>query len=210
MTLKAYLHDHFVDKAGLAALTGTSVEQVDALVMAGALPQPTYVCEQGTIRSAAFGVIPTREVLEGAYFRPEYTRWVQIALRATPGDERNAVISTLTNELRDALQAWFEDPNEVEARIQALLPHFASGTFGLCVSDPSTGAGIVRKEVLQEKLIALTGDGSDPAPSDVSPTALLQLIDDYARAAMPFSPAEYARSSRKRLVDDLRPRVAGR
>ncbi|WP_457395314.1 hypothetical protein, partial [Roseateles sp. P5_E1] len=61
MTLKAYLHDHFVDKAGLAALTGTSVEQVDALVMAGALPQPTYVCEQGTIRSAAFGVIPTRE-----------------------------------------------------------------------------------------------------------------------------------------------------
>ncbi len=210
MTLEAYLHDHFVDKARLAALAGTTVEQLDALVRAGALPNPTYVCEQGAIRSAAFGVIPISEVLEGEYFRPEYTRWVQIALRAMPGDERNAVISTLTDELRDALQAWFEDPIEVEARIQAFLPHFASGTFGLCVSDPSTGAGIVRKEVLQERLIALTGNGSDPTPLEINPVALMQLIDDYAHAAMPFSPAEYARSSRKRLVDDLRPRVATR
>jgi len=210
MTLAAYLNDHFVDKATLAALAGTTVERLDTLVMASALPNPTYVCERGTIRSAAFGVIPISEVLEGDYFRPEYTRWVQIALHAMPGDERNAVLSTLTAELRDALQAWFDDPTVVEAKIQAYLPHFASGTFGLCVSDPSTGAGIVRKEVLQERLIALTGDGSDPAPSEVSPAALLQLIDDYARAAMPFSPAEYARSSRKRLVDDLRPKVADR
>jgi hypothetical protein len=37
---------------------------------------------------------------------------------------------------------------------------------------------------------------------------LLQLIDDYAISSMPFSPAEYERSSRKRLVDDLRSAVA--
>jgi len=43
-------------------------------------------------------------------------------------------------------------------------------------ADPSNGAAIARKELLQARLGALTG-------------------------------AEYARSSRKRLVDDLRPRV---
>ncbi|WP_428999585.1 DUF6058 family natural product biosynthesis protein [Stenotrophomonas maltophilia] len=37
---------------------------------------------------------------------------------------------------------------------------------------------------------------SPPAPARKAPY--------YARASMPFSPAEYDRSSRKRLVDDLR------
>lgn len=31
-----------------------------------------------------------------------------------------------------------------------------------------------------------------------------ELIDAYAAAAMPFSPIEYPRSSRKRLVENLR------
>jgi hypothetical protein len=62
----------------------------------------------------------------------------------------------------------------------------------------------VKKEMLQEKLTALTANGSDPHPAGFSKNELLQLIDDYASSAMPFSPAEYERSSRKRLVDDLR------
>lgn len=94
--------------------------------------------------------------------------------------------------------------------MQAYLPYFFNGTFGLCVADPASGAGIVRKEMLQEQLIEITANGSNPHPAHCSQAQLLQLIDDYAAAAMPFSPAEYARSSRKRLVDDLRPRVAGR
>ena len=58
--------------------------------------------------------------------------------------------------------------------------------------------------MLQEKLIALTANGSISAPAETSIKQLITLIDDYADSAMPFSPAEYERSSRKRLVDDLR------
>jgi hypothetical protein len=54
----------------------------------------------------------------------------------------------------------------------------------------------------------LTANGSDACPPSISQSELLQLISSYASSAMPFSPAEYARSSRKRLVDDLRPAVA--
>jgi hypothetical protein len=39
---------------------------------------------------------------------------------------------------------------------------------------------------------------------------LLDVIAAYEVAAMPFSPIEYAQSSRKRLVDDLRARLEGR
>lgn len=64
-------------------------------------------------------------------------------------------------------------------------------------------------DVLAAEWRAALADHGVPAGEAEAKIAgwLLALIDDYAAAAMPFSPAEYARSSRKRLVDDLRPRV---
>ncbi len=209
MLLDAYLRDHFVDKPTCAALAGITVQRLDALIAAEAIPAPTYRCNAGAIHSAAFGAIDTDSLVSGEFFRPECTRWVRIAADATAGEEREAVLSTLAGELAAYLHTCGDDARLVDAKVDALLPHFFNGTFGLCVADPSNGKGIARKEVLQETLIALTCNGSNPAPPGIAAGELLALIDDYADAAMPFSPAEYARSSRKRLVEDLRPRVLG-
>lgn len=207
MLLDAYLRDHFVDKPTCAALAGIPVHRLDALISAEAIPAPTYCCNAGTIDSAAFGPIDTDSLVSGAFFRPECTRWVRIAADAAAGEERAAVVSTLAAELAAHLRTCCDDASMVDAKVEALLPHFFNGTFGLCVADPSSGRGIVRKETLQETLVALTCNGSNPTPPGIAAGELLRLIDDYAAAAMPFSPAEYARSSRKRLVEDLRPRV---
>lgn len=206
--LKTYLQKHFVDKPTFASLLGVTVERLDELIAAKAIPEPTYTCDGSSVRSAAFGAIRIEESLSGEYFRPECTRWAKIANQAAPGKERDAVLSELTNELKTGLRTYFKDPTIVEGKIQNFLPYFLNGTFGLCAADPSTGTGIARKEILQERLTELTENGSNPSPPGVSKSELLRLIDDYAVSAMPFSPAEYARSSRKRLVDDLRPLVA--
>lgn len=208
MSLSAYLHQHFVDKPAFASLAGISSERLDELIAAEAVPGATYTCDRNMVRSAAFGVTQVDESLAGEYFRPECVRWTRIAAQAPRGSERAAVLAELTGELRAALLECGVDPIATESKVQGYLPHFWNGTFGLCVADPSSGAGIVRKELLQERLTGLTANGSNPSPAGVSPQELLQLIDDYAASAMPFSPAEYARSSRKRLVDDLRPRAA--
>lgn len=208
MSLHDYLQKHFVDKPTFASLTGISPERLDRLLADEAIPHATYICDGNSVRSAAFGVTDIREPLTGEYFRPECVRWAKIAAQAAPGSERATVLAELTGELHRALQNHIEDSAAIDAEIQRYLPHFWNGTFGLCVADPSSGVGIVNKEMLQEKLTALTANGSDACPADISPKDLLQLIDDYADSAMPFSPAEYERSSRKRLVDDLRPTVA--
>ncbi len=209
MSLSSYLQQHFVDKATFAFRVGISSERLDELVVAQAVPSASYVCDPQTVRSAAFGAIASSESLHGEYFRPECVRWAKIAAEAPRGSERAAVLAELTSELSAALQdCCDEDATAIEARIHGYLPHFWNGTFGLCVADPSSGAGIVRKEVLQERLTRLTANGSNPSPDGISRQELLQLIDDFSRSAMPFSPAEYARSSRKRLVDALRPIVA--
>jgi hypothetical protein len=61
--------------------------------------------------------------------------------------------------------------------------------------------------VLQEKLAALS-ESAIGSRTDEEMRALLQLIDAYASAAMPFSPIEYPLSSRKRLVEELSARIA--
>ena len=49
-------------------------------------------------------------------------------------------------------------------------------------------------------IILLERVGRGLQPPGIAAGELLTLIDDYADSAMPFSPAEYARSSRKRLL----------
>jgi len=211
MSLATYLEKHFIDKPKFASLAAISVERLDQLIEAGAVPTATYVCDGKSVHSAAFGATEIAESIVGEYFRPECVRWVQIADRAPLGSEKNMVEGKLIDELRTSLVAFehlhHTDAASIEARIRDYLPSFFDGTFGLCVADPSTGNGIAEKEILQEKLTAITGNGSNAAPAGLSKSELLGLIDDYANAAMPFSPADYARSSRKRLVDDLRPMV---
>jgi hypothetical protein len=206
--MEAYLRKYFADKNSFALLANISIDRLDQLIAAKAIPDATYVCDGISVRSAAFGSIPVVGAPTGEYFRPECVRWVEIANQAPSGSERNAVVAELTHEFGIVLKAHGETQEMIESKIQSWLVHFFNGTFGLCIADPSTGAGIARKEMLQEKLTALTANGSLPSPAGCSKQALLELIDDYAHAAMPFSPAEYERSSRKRLVDDLRSAVA--
>lgn len=202
------LQTHFVDKAMFAVRAGISVDRLDELIGIHAIPCPTYTCDGASIRSAVFVDIPIAEALSGEYFRPEVRA---LCDRSRQGCARGGACGRAGGtgeEHRAVLQSHCGAKDAVEARVQAYLPFFFNGTFGLCVSDPSTGAGIVRKEMLQEKLVEVTANGNNAFPADCSGDTLLGLIDDYADSSMPFSPAEYHRSSRKRLVDDLRPIVA--
>jgi len=208
MSLTTYLRDHFVDKATLATLSKISIDRLDHLIAVKAIPSASYTCDGRSISSFVFGETPIKESLAGEYYRPEYARWIGIAHHAQPGSERSAVLSELEKELRISLEVHCNTEEAIAAKVQSYLPYFFNGTFGLCVADPSTGAGIVRKEMLQEKLVELTANGTLASPANCSKEELLKLIDEYADSAMPFSPAEYERSSRKRLVDDLRPQVA--
>ena len=90
MSLKTYLQEHFVDKPAFASLLGITVDRLDELIAARAIPEPTYTCDGSSVRSAAFGAIESEEPLSGEYFRPECTRWAKIAGQAAPGKEAKA------------------------------------------------------------------------------------------------------------------------
>ena len=124
MSLATYLKNHFVDKATFASVAGVSIERLDQLTAANAIPGATYTCDGVSVSSAVFGETPIEDSLTGEYFRPECVRWVRIADQAPAGSERTAVLAELVEELRSSLAAHGDTNEAIEAKIQGYLPYF--------------------------------------------------------------------------------------
>jgi uncharacterized protein (DUF952 family) len=221
--LDEYFDRYFVDAHRFAALCGIELDELRDLIRRKLVPAPSYVVRDDTIRSFVFGDMAAPGARSGEYFRAENVDWVvgvrhDLATHGVAGATeraRHTFSSAFAAALRELnasthrMDDAFDDAgNAIQGglakRLESAWEHFLHGTFGLCVADPGSVPAIARKEVLQERLAALTNNGSRRSFAADEARALRTLIDAYAGASMPFSPIEYARSSRKRLVDDLR------
>lgn len=225
--LDRYLGEHYLNADAFAQACDIAVDELQDLLRRELIPQPSYVVREGALTSYVFGTMPAAGSTDGEYFHPAMAPWVARArydlvthgvagarerARRTFVDEFATALGELDASLYrlpDAFDASGKRiPAALNARLDAAWEHFQHGTFGLCVANPVDALAIARKEVLQEKLTALTQNGAKQSFDAAEIPLIRQLIDDYAAASMPFSPIEYARSSRKRLVDDLRLAVA--
>ena len=224
--LDTYLAQHYLDETQLAAAAAMGMADIDALIQARLIPAPAYVVDEGSnLRSFVFGAMAAPGARAGRYFPPSQLAWIAVArhalaegaetapvrLQAQFAARYGAALATLnltTWRLRDS----FDDSGApivdgLRARTDSAWTYFLNGTFSLCVANPMSEAHIAWKEVLQEKLVQQSGNGSKTLLPQVQAQQMHALIDAYAAAAMPFSPIEYALSSRKRLVEDLRANI---
>ena len=221
--LDNYLARHYLNEHQLAAASDLALKEIDALIGSQMIPAPAYtVSADGLLHSHVFGIMPAPGALPGRYFHPSQLSWIALARapRATPASLKARFISRFAAALAALnLSTWrlrdcFDDGDGViteglRARTESAWTYFLNGTFSLCVANPISEAHIAYKEVLQEKLAQLSENGQKTSYPAAELAALRELIDAYAEAAMPFSPIEYPRSSRKRLVEDLRARLVG-
>jgi hypothetical protein len=221
--LDAYLKHHYITAEQLAAACSISPDELANLVTDGLVPEPSYtVTAEGKLISQAFGEFQAQGSVPGQYFHPGNAAWIALAAEvkskvgaqhahgelrqrfkdnfAAALSEFDRTIFRLSDSFTDAGQAI---PDRLNARTEGAWDSFLKGIFSLCVADPSSERSIARKEILQEALTKLSDNGSkdDFLPEDKQ--QIQGLIAQYAKAAMPFSPLEYPRSSRKRLVEDL-------
>lgn len=222
--LDRYLAQHYLNEAQLIAAAAIGRDDLATMIGEHLVPAPSYVVSgHGTLTSFVFGELPAPGATPGRYFHPAQLAWIARAravranvpaaeaaaqLQATFRANFAAALATLN------LTTWrmadsFDDTGAPVAaglltRTESAWMYFLNGTSGLCVANPVSEAHIAVKEVLQEKLTHLSENGGRTAFSAGEATAMHALIDAYAAAAMCFSPVEYARSSRKRLVEDMR------
>jgi hypothetical protein len=221
--LDGYLRRHFVTAETLASASGITAARLHAFVEDGIAPRPSYtVTHDDRLISQAFGETPASGAQPGEYFRLATAPWVRGAARAAKlsgiaaarRDLERQFRANFATALAEFDETLFRLPDSfseqgarneegLSARTRSAWESFTTGVFSLCVADPSSERSIARKEVLQEALTALSQNGSRSVFSAEERARLGRLIADYSRAAMPFAPPEYARSSRKRLVDDL-------
>lgn len=218
--LDLYLHTNYLNIEQFASACGISVGELSELIGLHLIPGPSYVVtEQATVKSYVFGEMDAPGSMPGSYFHPGNRTWVELARRAEFRNNARSIRELFDTEFTEALielntTTWrlsdsFSDNGAIietglRSRLDTAWEHFLKGTFGLCVANPISAMEIARKEILQEKLTSLTANGSKHVFATSELDTVLALIDDYAASSMPFSPIEYPRSSRKRLVDDFR------
>ena len=226
-SIESYLREHFLSAAQFAECCDVASDELTALVADALVPGPTYrVDAEGNMHSLAFGTIPTAGAPAGQWFNAHGANWVaraRQALTAHAGDRGNAALA-LKEDFHDRYRAALVAEHEAHGPIPGFVDqdnrfdfaafeqafpgiwkHFLAGTFGLCVSEPVSETRIAAKEATQARLTRATDNGQrrDYSPTDAE--AVRRLIDRYVETSMPFSPAEYPLSSRKRLVEDVLP-----
>ncbi len=225
--LDTYLGSHYWPADRFAAACEISLEEMGEWIQGRLIPAPSYiVSESSVVKSYAFGEMAAPNSTPGHYFHPVNTIWVGIARPFLAGPTPMAASEALKERFCRNFQAALADLNTttwrlrdsftddgspiadgLQTRCDSAWEHFLQGTFGLCVANPISEATIARKEILQEKLSHLSEKGLRKHFSPREGQEILDLIDEYAEAAMLFSPVEYDRSSRKLFVEDLRGRI---
>lgn len=225
--LDRYLAQHFLNASQFADACQLNVTKLSELVEDGLIPAPTYIVSgAATIKTYVFGEMPAPGATEGQYFRRAHHVWVDrareviadVGYAAAHETLREKFAANFTSALAELNATVWRMPDSfsddgmitqdgIGARIDSAWEHFQKGTFGLCTADPVSEMNIAIKGVLQEKLTTLSENGAKERFSLDEAQAISDLIERYAAVSMPFSPIEYSRTSRKRLVDDLLPRV---
>lgn len=226
-SLDTYLKDYYQTADQLATVCSISTDELGALVSERLVPHASYTILEGDkLISQAFGEIDVQNSTPGQYFHPGNAAWIVLAIETKKkmGSQqahrelkerfkKNFAIALQeldkgTFRLPDSFTESGEVlPKGLNLRTESAWGSFLKGIFSLCVADPSSERSIAHKEILQEALTELTDGGSKADFSAESRRHVIELIDQYAVAAMPFSPPEYPSSSRKRLVEDLKAKL---
>jgi hypothetical protein len=227
MSLQKYLDNHYLTLGSLAKTCGIRNEELQLLVDQAIAPAPSYiVVSDSTCISQAFGELKASGLKPGEYFHPGNKKWVilasntqkSIGLKQAKIDLKQQFTQNYAHALKTfdstifRLQDSFSPSGKtidqgLNERTDAAWDYFLKGVFSLCVADPSSEKSIALKEILQEALITITNNGQKTHFTRDQKTHILDLIKQYAEAAMPFSPIEYPNSSRKRLAEDLRAKL---
>lgn len=194
MELIHYLQHHFLTREQLLRAAGIEGARLDALQQAGSAPRPSYRLRLRIACESFFG--PHGEEHGIDYYARGYAQW--IAALPTTGEPFGLFAGRYRAAL-GALPLATDAGLGQEAHLREEWRHFLEGTYGLC-----TRSGLPEDIAAKEAAVRAIGALTAAEPVDLA--RLRVAVDLLDRASSPFAPHERARSSRRRLVDDLRAR----
>lgn len=205
MNLLDYLGQHLISRAGLLRACSITDAELTRLQQSGAAPQPSYRLGVRFECASFFG--KHQENADMEYYAAGCPAWID-AVRAG-GQPPDEIFSSRYRARLAGLQAGgFASGHEkfdagLDQHLRSEWHYFLDGTYGLCTRS-GLPEDIAAKELAVAIIKELTeGDGKRALTVDGT-LRLRRAVDLLDTASAPFAPHEVARSSRRRLVDDMR------
>lgn len=205
MELIDYLNRHFITREQLLAHCGCGGEALDTLQRRGMMPRPSYRLRLEIGCESFFGPHQEQAALE--YYARGCAAWLGL-LQAVDGPAQAfQVFAARYRERIAQLAAEGLVPAggklAGDDHIASEWRHFLDGTYGLCTAS-GLPEDIAAKEAAAMLIQELTAAGPEQVLTDVQRRRLSAAVDLLDRASAPFAPHERVRSSRRRLVDEVR------
>lgn len=200
MELIHYLeHAYFTEKQLLEA-GGISAASLAELMARRLMPQPSYTLRVDLACESYFGTHTEQATVR--YYAKGYVQWIGTVRGLMQEEDGFRVFSQRYLARLEVLGGGAHRPD-----LQEEWRHFLSGTYGLCTRS-GLPEDIAAKELAVATIHQLTAGGVD-ALSSCERQQLSSAIDLLDLASSPFAPHERTRSSRHRLIDQLRGELQG-
>ncbi len=190
MELLAYLDSHLLTEARLLAATGLDRPALQALQAARLAPLPAYRLRVALQCTSFFGV--HEETGNVDYYAKGTPAWIGAVRHFEHEDDARALFARRYTERLHEL-----DPT-ARADLAAEWRSFLAGTYGLC-TNTGLPEEIAAKEWATATIDRIVADGAN-----VQLNKLRTAVDLLDASSSPFAPHERARSSRHRLIEQVR------
>ena len=204
MELIKYLNKHFITKQELLDITKITEHDLSKYQEDGVMPKCSYKIILNIKSDSFFGLHHDAQEIE--YYAKGYSSWLAIiqSLNST-----EAVYSVFANRYKIAIESLKEQgysstnskvTSELNEHIKEEWGHFLNGIYGLC-----TKSGLPEDIAAKEFSILVINELSEH--NELTPDQLNRLnlaVDLLDSASSLFAPHERLKSSRHRLVNEVR------
>ncbi|OHU86180.1 MULTISPECIES: DUF6058 family natural product biosynthesis protein [Pseudoalteromonas] len=204
MELIKYLNEFFITKSELLTQSQVSEQVLAHYQETGVMPQCSYKLKLALESNSFFGLHEDTQEIE--YYAKGYFAWLGIVQSL---EDKEKIYSVFSKRYRKALEQLksqgFTSTNvklnaDVQSHIEQEWVHFLDGVYGLC-----TKSGLPEHIAAKELAIAQINELSElESPTASQLSQLKRAIDLLDESSTLFAPHERAKSSRHRLIDEMK------
>jgi hypothetical protein len=204
ISLITYLNQYFLTTEALLAFSKVTEQALKDYQCLSLMPKPSYTLDLSLMSNSYFGEHASKQTID--YYAKGYPSWLSmITLLKT----ESSALDLFSNRYKEALQSLkkqgfsvshLENDGEMELHINSEWQHFLSGTYGLCTRS-GLPEDIAAKELAIREIETICRFSKLDREQISRLVVAINLLDE---ASALFAPHERLRSSRERLVNQVR------
>mgnify|MGYP000610323971 CR=1 FL=1 len=204
MELIKYLNEHFFTKQELLDISKVTEQDFLKYQENGAMPKCSYKLSLNLTSDSYFGLHSNEQEIE--YFAKGYSSWLAIIQSLKSAESVYLIFSErYKNAIKNLKEKGHSSSNPkitsgLNGHIKEEWPHFLNGTYGLCTQS-GLPEDIAAKELSILEINELS-EFNELSPEQIKKLTLAVNLLDSASSL--FAPHERLKSSRHRLVNEVR------